>query len=171
MGRLRSVLRVYATEYDDPAQTLDKLSQHVRHFESHVMATVAYAILDPSASRMQLSMAGHLPPVLAPRNQPTVPLDCPVDPPIHADISPVRRRTRTFEVAPGSLLFFYTDGLIERRGVPIDDGLARLCAAVTDGPVESVCASVMAQLVGTRSPEDDIAVLVARHKDSAGPHN
>lgn len=168
MGRLRSVLRAYAMEYDDPAETLDKLSQHVRHFESHVMATVAYAILDPSAGRMRVSTAGHLPPVYALPNQPTIQLDLPVDPPIHSGISPVHRRTSSFEVAPGALLLFYTDGLIECRGIPIDDRLEQLRAAVSAGPVAQVCASVMAQLIGTRSPEDDIAILVARRQDSAG---
>src|SRR5207237_567723 len=44
----------------------------------------------------------------------------------------------------------------------IDHGLERLRAAVSAGPVESVCAKVMAELVGAEPPPDDIAVLMVR---------
>jgi hypothetical protein len=55
---------------------------------------------------------------------------------------------------------FYTDGLIERRGRPIDHGLALLCQAVTPQPPDAACAAVMAALVGNEPVRDDIALLM-----------
>jgi serine phosphatase RsbU (regulator of sigma subunit) len=56
----------------------------------------------------------------------------------------------------------YTDGLIERRGHTIDDGLARLCQIVTAEPPDQACATVMAALVGSEPANDDIALLIFR---------
>ena len=36
----------------------------------------------------------------------------------------------TLDFPPGAVLCLYTDGLVERRDQPIDEGIARLCAAV-----------------------------------------
>jgi hypothetical protein len=55
-----------------------------------------------------------------------------------------QRPVATVEIPPGTLVCLYTDGLIERRGEPIDDGLARLCQAVTAQPPDAACATVMA---------------------------
>ena len=56
----------------------------------------------------------------------------------------------------------FTDGLVERRYEPIDDGINRLCQVVTPGPPEGVCVSVMHDLVGRQYPGDDIVLLVLR---------
>jgi phosphoserine phosphatase RsbU/P len=72
----------------------------------------------------------------------------------------------TIGISPGTLLCFYTDGLIERRGPTIDDGLNRLCQAVTAEPPDAACASVMAALVGSEPARDDIALLMLRRQPS-----
>jgi hypothetical protein len=77
-----------------------------------------------------------------------------------------RRRVTTVELPPGAVICFYTDGLVERRGVVLDVGLERLCRAVTAGPVESVLTDVMGQLIGDSPPDDDIAVLALRRQHS-----
>jgi len=61
---------------------------------------------------------------------------------------------------PGAVLCMFTDGLVERRYEPIDDGINRLCQVVTPGPPEGVCVSVMHDLVGRQYPRDDIALLI-----------
>ena len=52
-------------------------------------------------------------------------------------------------------------------GPPIgfDVGLARLREAVTAGEPDAVCARTMARLIGTRSAQDDVALLVLRRED------
>jgi sigma-B regulation protein RsbU (phosphoserine phosphatase) len=48
MGRLRSALRAYALEFDNPAEVLAKLDRKVQHFEPRIMATVSYAVIESS---------------------------------------------------------------------------------------------------------------------------
>jgi sigma-B regulation protein RsbU (phosphoserine phosphatase) len=62
----------------------------------------------------------------------------------------------------------YTDGLIERRGQTIDDGLDRLCQAVTAQPPDAACAAVMAAMVGSEPAPDDIALLMVRRSLPGG---
>ncbi|MCO5997852.1 PP2C family protein-serine/threonine phosphatase [Actinoallomurus rhizosphaericola] len=163
MGRMRSALRSYALETDDPAKVLHKLDRKMQHFEPGAMATVLYAICDPGLERARVSSAGHLPPVLARPGEPTVSLE-PLIPSglvIGADTT-VKRHTSTIEIPPGGLVCFYTDGLVERRNASIDDGIRRLCDAVRPDRPEAVCAAVMAALVGREPMQDDVALLAVR---------
>ena len=82
-------------------------------------------------------------------------------PPIGVTDAPVRQVT-TLALQPGAVLCMFTDGLVERRYEPIDDGINRLCQVVTPGPPEGVCVSVMHDLVGRQYPGDNIALLVLR---------
>ena len=165
MGRLRSALRAYALLGGDPAEVLGRLDQSVQHFEPEMMATVLLAMFEPSLERLHLSSAGHPPPVLALPDHPAALLDVPSDHPVGVS-GGLRRRATTITLPPGALLCFYTDGLVERQDMSLDAGLARLCASVVVGPVDSVCAQVMAQLVGGDPPGDDVAVLAVRRQDS-----
>jgi serine phosphatase RsbU (regulator of sigma subunit)/anti-sigma regulatory factor (Ser/Thr protein kinase) len=167
MGRLRSALRAYALEHGGPAEVLSKLDSKVLHFEPGAMATVLYAVLDPTRDRLRVSSAGHLAPVMAVPGEPATLLDLPVDPPLGVRLG-VHRRTSTVELPPGALLCLYTDGLIERRTVPIDAGLHKLCAAVTTDDAESVCATVMDRLIGREIVDDDVAMLVVRRNQIDG---
>jgi serine phosphatase RsbU (regulator of sigma subunit) len=113
-----------------------------------------------------MSSAGHPPPVLARPGPSTEILNIPPDLPIGTGL--VRdRSTTTVALTPGAVLCAYTDGLIERRGVPLDVGLERLRQSVSTDPAETVCAKAMADLVGAEAPEDDIALLVLRRIPAA----
>jgi hypothetical protein len=56
---------------------------------------------------------------------------------------------------------FYTDGLIERRGRPLDLGMQALLRMVSANRAETTCTTLMARFVGTASLPDDVAVLIA----------
>jgi serine phosphatase RsbU (regulator of sigma subunit) len=71
-----------------------------------------------------------------------------------------QRHSTTIAIPPGGLLCMCTDGLIERREFPLDEGLDRLCKAVQAGPAEAMCAAAMQALVGNEEARDDIAVLM-----------
>jgi phosphoserine phosphatase RsbU/P len=164
MGRMRSALRAYALETRDPAEVLDRLDHKMQHFEAEAMATVLYAVIDPGLDRMNVCLAGHFPPVIAYPGQPAELASIPTD--LMIGIADRARRPATMvPIPPGALLCFYTDGLIERRGEPIDEGLARLCRAVTAQPAEAACAAVMQALVGSEPARDDIALLMVRRQD------
>jgi serine phosphatase RsbU (regulator of sigma subunit) len=163
MGRMRSALRAYALETTDPAEVLGKLDYKMQHFEPDALATVLYAVIEPGLGQMHVALAGHFPPVIA----------RPGEAAVLADVRPgsmigmglrVRRPVSTLPVPPEALLCFYTDGLVERRGELIDDGLDRLCRAVTAQPPEAACAAVMGALVGNEPARDDIALLMVRRQ-------
>lgn len=65
MGRVRSALRAYALVCDDPASALTLLDRKVHHFETGNLTTALYGMISPDRSTIHLSLAGHLPPVLA----------------------------------------------------------------------------------------------------------
>ncbi|MBM7814827.1 PP2C family protein-serine/threonine phosphatase [Saccharothrix algeriensis] len=163
MGRLRSALRAYALEFDDPAVVLGKLDRKADHFEHHTMATVAYAVVDTATHRMDLALAGHLPPVLAEPGRAGRYVDAPVDPPIGYSLAATGRRGAVVDVPPGALVALYTDGLVERRGQDLDDGLERLRRVVSPTAPEDACARIMSCLVGDRPAADDIALVTIRH--------
>jgi phosphoserine phosphatase RsbU/P len=161
MGRMRSALRAYALETTDPAEVLARLDRKMQHFEPGALATVLYAVFNPGLDRVHICSAGHYPPVIASPEQPAELADVPPGLLIGA-VPGVRRQVATIEIGPGTLMCFYTDGLIERRGQPIEDGLERLCQAVTPQPPGAACAEVMAALVGSEPAPDDIALLMFR---------
>jgi len=163
MGRMRSALRAYALQTADPAEVLAGLDAKMQHFEPDVLATVAYAVFEPGLERMHICSAGHYPPVIASPGQPGELADIPAGLLIGA-VPGAQRPTATLEIAPGTLLCFFTDGLIERHGQTIDQGLERLCQVVTPQPPDGACAAVMAALVGSEPAHDDIALLMLRRQ-------
>ena len=167
MGRIRSALRAYALEATDPADVLDRLDRKMQHFEPDAMATVLYAMFSPSLDQVRICSAGHLPPLLARPGQPAAPAG--VAPDLLIGVSShKRRRVSTLDFPPGAVLCLYTDGLVERRDQPIDEGIARLCAAVTATDPEAGCAAVMASMADYSTHTDDVALLMIRRKPDGG---
>jgi serine phosphatase RsbU (regulator of sigma subunit) len=161
MGRIRSVMQAYALDPADPAEVLDRLDRQMRLFEPEAIATVLCAMVSPSRGQIRVCSAGHLPPILARPGQPAGLADVASDVVIGVS-SPRRRQVSTLDFPPGAVLCLYTDGLVERRDRPIDDGIARLCAAVTAQDPETGCASVMAAMADYSPHTDDIALLMLR---------
>jgi sigma-B regulation protein RsbU (phosphoserine phosphatase) len=166
MGRIRSALRAYALESTDPAEVLGRLDRKLQHFEPDAMATVLCAVLSPALDEVRISSAGHLPPIVAVPGQPAAVTAIAGDALLGlADHAP--RQVTTLSFPPGALLGLYTDGLVERRGQPIDEGIARLRAALTAGEPEAAAASVMAAMAGAVPHHDDVALLVLRRPPCA----
>jgi sigma-B regulation protein RsbU (phosphoserine phosphatase) len=178
MGRMRSALRSYVLETIDPGTALRKLDRKIQYFEPDAMATVMYGVYQPETGQMRISSAGHLPPVLVAPGERAATAEIDVDLPIGVADDPPRTAS-AIEIPPGALLCFYTDGLVERRDQPLDQGIARLVAALDEvmetalagGIAESVplaedtCATVMRSLVGNAPARDDVAILTMHRKD------
>ncbi|HKR70142.1 MAG TPA: GAF domain-containing SpoIIE family protein phosphatase [Streptosporangiaceae bacterium] len=164
MERMRSALRAYSLQTDDPAEVLCRLDRKMHHFEPDAMATVLYGILSQDASSMRVSSAGHLPPVYAKPGEPAGFAPMTQDLLIGVDTQ-THRHVQTVRIDPGSVFCCYTDGLIERPGEPLDAGFERLRRSVSASPAEAVTATVMRDLVGTDTPRDDIALLVLRRTE------
>jgi phosphoserine phosphatase RsbU/P len=110
-----------------------------------------------------VALAGHFPPVVARPGQPAELADVQTGALIGM-VPRARRLVTAVPIPPGALLCFFTDGLVERRGEVIDEGLDRLCRAVTAQPPEAACAAVMGALVGSEPARDDIALLMIRRR-------
>jgi len=158
MAQLRNALRAYAFESHPPATALERLNRLAWTHGRSVMATVIYLVFDPSSGHVKLANAGHLPALLAKPDGSTVFLEEERSLPLG-----VRRATAysdaEYRLAPGSTLLLYTDGLIEKRRTPIDDGLARLARCVGAGhdDLEGLCDRLLATL--DPSGEDDVTLL------------
>jgi serine phosphatase RsbU (regulator of sigma subunit) len=168
MHHIRTALRAYAMDDDDPAKVLSKLDQYVTQFQTGTMATVACAVLDSSLDLLLLSSAGHPPPIVARPGREAVILPVPPDLPLGIEPTRPRRVTPT-TLVPGAVFCLYTDGLFERKHVSLDANLELLRASIGPRTAESVCVSVMGNLVGADTPQDDVALLVLhRREDRAG---
>jgi sigma-B regulation protein RsbU (phosphoserine phosphatase) len=163
MGRLRSALRSYAVETDDPGDVLERLNRKIRHFEPDAMASVLCAMFSPALDRVRISCAGHLPPLIARPGLPAEPADIAADTLIGMG-TPGRRQVTVVNLPPGTLLCLYTDGLVERRDRPIDEGIARLAGSITAEDPELACISAMAAMAGYIPHRDDVALLVLRSR-------
>jgi hypothetical protein len=167
MGRIRSALRAYTLLDLPPEEVLRLVDRKVCHFEIDSLATVACAVSSPPFATLRLALAGHPPPAVATPEQPTVLASVKVDPPLGVG-SPQPRSATTIPLDPGTVVAFYTDGLIERRGEQIDVGLERLCEVMAAGPADLVARDIMRGSVGEAVPDDDIALVVLRRVDDSG---
>ena len=159
MAQIRSLLRGAAwAEAGAPARSLEALDQAIGGLEVGEFATAVLAELDGHTLRW--CNAGHPPPaVLDPDGKARLLWTDPPQPLLGIGAGP--RREQTVELAPGSVVVLYTDGLVEHRDVPIDRGLAWLTGALESGRelgAEALCDHLLAQLGA--SGEDDVALLV-----------
>ena len=132
MGQLRSGLRAYALDRMSPAVVLGRLSGLLRQIEPGRTATLLYLVLDAHGGALTLASAGHPPPLIRPTDGEPWYLDLPGSVPLGA-ARHARYDDRELEFEPGSAILLYTDGLVERRGEPLEAGLERLAATVAEG--------------------------------------
>jgi sigma-B regulation protein RsbU (phosphoserine phosphatase) len=165
MGRVRSTVRAYALEDYPPDEVLRLVDRKVQHFELGTFVTLVCAVAEFPYAEFHVVSAGHPPPVLAEPGRPAGLVDVDVRPPL--GIGSSRRWPSTLVSLPiGGVLVLYTDGLYERRDEDLEVGLARLCSAVTTDHPEVICRTVMNKMVGSRRPEDDIAMVALRRSGS-----
>ncbi|MFF1405397.1 SpoIIE family protein phosphatase [Streptomyces sp. NPDC058294] len=166
MGQIRTACRAYAQLGLAPAEVLEQLSVLVDDIAPGSIATCVYAVLDTRRDRLRAAVAGHLPPAQRDPGGSVRFLDEKVGPPLGVG----RRRYAEQEVSlpPGSRLLLYTDGLVERRGRPIDDGLRQLRELLAGpvGEIEADCDSWLDALAGGQH-DDDIAMLYLHRPEDA----
>jgi putative methionine-R-sulfoxide reductase with GAF domain len=167
MGRVRSALRAYALETSDPADMLTRLEHNMHYFEPDVMVTISCAVFSPCLDSVRISSAGHLPLVLVRPGEPARPVSIVSDAMIGVPVERSRHAT-AIAFPPGAMLCLYTDGLVERRDRPIDEGIARLTAALTPSDPETACAYVMAAMSDWSPHSDDVALLILRRNPTPG---
>ncbi|MEU6573451.1 SpoIIE family protein phosphatase [Streptomyces sp. NPDC046805] len=166
MGRLRTAVHTLADLDLDPDEVLTQLDDLVVRLTEEDPdcegATCLYAVYDPISRSCTFARAGHPPPALVSPDGAVEFLDAiPPGPPLGLGGLPFETAER--QLAEGSVLAFYTDGLIEAPNRDIDIGLDRLARTIAQPgrPLDQLGEAVLASLV----PEhrcDDAALLLAR---------
>ncbi|MEU2537298.1 SpoIIE family protein phosphatase [Streptomyces iakyrus] len=159
MGQLSTATRALARLDLPPAELLRHLDD-IAGSLGDAIATCVYAVCDLERGTCELSSAGHLPPVLAGADGSAKLLDIPGGVPL--GVGGVEFGTVEVDLAPGSLLALYTDGLVENRAESIDTGLDTLTRLLRNAGPSLQRASD--SLLGALSPEpdDDVALLLVR---------
>ncbi|MFI9274998.1 SpoIIE family protein phosphatase [Kitasatospora sp. NPDC052896] len=161
MGQLRTVARTLATLDLPPAQVLARLDETATGIGEGQFATCVCAVYDPVDRSCTLAGAGHLPPVVMAADGNARTLDLP--PGVPLGVGGVAFESVDFTLGEGGILALYTDGLVERRGEDIDQGIDALRRTLAERgrTLEAHCDAVVSTLVrgGT---EDDIAMIMAR---------
>ncbi len=180
MGELRTAVRTLALTDMEPAEVLGALDEIARGLgdprKQHsqrgqrgsdtdlsevYLATCIYAVYDPVSRRCTFANAGHLPPIMVEPGEPALLLEVPKGVPLGVGGEPFEEIE--IELPEGAMLSLYTDGLVESRDHPLDEGLDRFRSALTDAaePLEDTADRVLRTL-NVHHGEDDIALLVAR---------
>src|SRR5690606_36574868 len=171
MGRLRTAVHNFSAMDLPPEELvslLDELVARIYQYETQdehsapvTGATCLYAVYDPVSRRCTVARAGHPPPALIHPDGRVVYPDVPAGPPLGLGGLPFE--TADLELAEGSRLVLYTDGLVEDRRHDIDVGLEQLRQAL-EGAGESPEDTCRAVLEARRPAKavDDIALIVAR---------
>jgi GAF domain-containing protein/anti-sigma regulatory factor (Ser/Thr protein kinase) len=161
MAQLRTALRAYAAEGYRPARAVSAVDHLMGQLGPTAMTTLVYLVLDPLEETIEVVNAGHLPPLLIDPEGQARYLSLAAAMPLGiADAEQYRSEVVPFTA--GTAVVLYTDGLVERRDEPIDDGLDRLRAVGTESrDVEQLCADALDRLL-TAGPADDVALVAAR---------
>ncbi|UFQ17830.1 SpoIIE family protein phosphatase [Streptomyces huasconensis] len=193
MGELRTAVRTLALLDLEPAEVLSALDEIARGLGNPAgpqqntraarkaadadlsevyLATCVYAVYDAVTRRCTFANAGHLPPVLVEpgdSGQLALMLDVPPGLPLGVGGEPFE--DVEIELPEGALLALYTDGLVESRDHPLEEGLNAFVRALGDAPpaLEDVCDHVLNTL-DTHHGEDDIALLMARVEGLPAEH-
>jgi PAS domain S-box-containing protein len=181
MGELRTAVRTLAMLDLEPAEVLGALDEVANGLGSPTqgrtrrakdrrggadlaevyLATCIYVVYDAVTRRCTIANAGHLPPVVVEPGESPLLLEVPRGVPLGVGGEPFEEIE--VELNDGALLALYTDGLVESRSHPLDEGLDafRDSLAGPPRPLEDICDHVLATL-DTAHGEDDIALLMAR---------
>lgn len=185
MGELRTAVRTLSLLDLEPAEVLSALDEIARGLGNPTghrqatrtarsakdtadpaevyLATCVYAVYDAVTRRCTFANAGHLPPVLVEPGESALMLDVPPGMPLGVGVGGDPFEEVEVELPEGALLALYTDGLVESRDHPLDEGLNAFVRALSEpaAALEDVCDHVLGTL-DTHHGEDDIALLMAR---------
>jgi serine phosphatase RsbU (regulator of sigma subunit)/anti-sigma regulatory factor (Ser/Thr protein kinase) len=169
MGQLRMAVRAYALQDPAPASVMARLHQLATQPPAATMTTLLYLVFDPGSRVLRFANAGH-PPALRISGDASAYLSEAASPPVGVSTTGQYVES-SVDLAPGSTLLLYTDGLIERRGVSIQTGLDRLhdlSLTLADRSLDELCDELLGSLLDRAPVEDDVALLVFRIARSDG---
>ncbi|MFC9622377.1 SpoIIE family protein phosphatase [Streptomyces sp. NPDC056930] len=167
MSHYRSLLRMFADDDLPPHRILEQLDRMVERSGLDRAATCLLVVVDRFGGVCDVASAGHPPPVLIDPGKAGARVcdEMPVGPPLGTGVGGYR--TVSVEFGPDTVLFMYTDGLVERRGEDMDVSIGRLreLTLPAGGSLEDLLDEVLERF--GPGAEDDIAVLASRTRPRA----
>ncbi|MGZ3097461.1 PP2C family protein-serine/threonine phosphatase [Streptomyces sp. H62] len=172
MSQLRTALRAYAVDGGSPGRLLTRLHTFLHHLQPDLFATAVIARFHPDDPTMTWAAAGHPPPVLRTPDGRVRTLDA--KPGAMLGI-PLRQEIadHTVPLPPGSTLALYTDGLVERRALGIDPGIARLSEALggfgsaqLEADLDGSADGLLRPLLSDSQRDDDVCLLLCHLRGS-----
>ncbi|MGO4599121.1 SpoIIE family protein phosphatase [Terrabacter sp. 2RAF25] len=165
MGQLRSALSALTVADVGPAAAMTALDRVARHSPDATASTAVKVVIDPALDLAIYSSAGHLPPLILRVDGTIHTMNQALGPPLAVTQKVMSRPLGTAMLRAGDTLVLYTDGLVERRGEPLDLGIGRLSDALVrlrDLDVDSLADRLLSELPPRSSLRDDIALIVLR---------
>ncbi|MFI7578737.1 SpoIIE family protein phosphatase [Micromonospora sp. NPDC049497] len=162
MGQLRSAVRALGKARCSPAAVLRHMDDFVATLEAGQMTTLAYAELSLDTGVLRYACAGHPPPLLLPPGTEPRYLWEGRSGPLGTRAASRTRQQAELTLARGSRLLLYTDGLVERRGERIDQGLGRLVDVLgkwRDAPLAALAEEVSDAMLEGEGGHDDTCLL------------
>jgi CheY-like chemotaxis protein len=157
MGEVRHALRAYAVEGHGLVAILDRLDVMLQRFHPRGYTTLCLLLVDLDAETVTVANAGHLPPLVADEGGARY-LDV-RGPLLGAGL--VRPAATEFPLPRDTMVVLVTDGLIERPGISLDDGMDALRQMVSHHQdLEQLC-DLLLERFG-QGQRDDIALLALR---------
>ncbi|MXM67301.1 SpoIIE family protein phosphatase [Streptomyces sp. HUCO-GS316] len=164
MGQIRTAVRAYTTVGQAPGDVMRSTNRLLIDLGSDRFASCLYLRLDPARGKAVMARAGHPPPLLRRPDGKVRVLDLAGGPLLGIDGS-APYPTTDVDLAPGSVLALYTDGLIEAPGTDIEDALADLGELLSEAgqlPLDELADHLVRHSVATRERLDDVALLLLR---------
>ncbi|QMU79655.1 SpoIIE family protein phosphatase [Streptacidiphilus sp. PB12-B1b] len=160
MGQLRTAVRAYARLDLPPHEVLQLLDGLASEIDPTLIATCVYAVYDPSEQLLTYSSAGHLPLMIREPDGSVTRPEEPCGPPLGT--GGWLHTSASVSLITGATGVLYTDGLVERRGQDIDEGLDALATtfAGATGQPDVICARLLRAMGVTPDHDDDVAALV-----------
>ncbi|MDQ0994297.1 SpoIIE family protein phosphatase [Streptomyces sp. V3I7] len=174
MGQLRIVLRAYAAEGHTPATVMARASVFLHELDTDRFATCLYAEADLATGVVQVARAGHIDPIVRHTDGSCrrAPVDGGLPLGLSAEFGRLEYPVTTLELDPGQTLLLCTDGLVERPGGDVDDGMRTLTELIRQGPCDvRELADLLIDVAEERGGDDDVALLLLRRRglDTARP--
>nr|WP_307166992.1 SpoIIE family protein phosphatase [Streptomyces rishiriensis] len=162
MGQVRTGVHAHAALGTSPDQVLSRTNRLLTDLAPDLFTSCLYAHLDLVRRRVTLASAGHPPPLLRFPDGDTRPAVIPPGPLLGIDPDAVFPLTE-IPLTPGLMLAFYTDGLVERPGIDLDESIAHLAhhlGQADDADLDLLIDELLRTAGAAGQRTDDLAVLV-----------
>lgn len=163
MGQLRSAVRAFVTSGSPPSEVIARTNQLLLDLDPGLLASCCLLHLDPGSGSIRAVRAGHVPPLLRHPDGRTEVVDLDGGP-LLGVVPAAYYPTSTLHLPVGAILALFTDGLIEKPGSSLDQGLDRLRAALahsSEAELTRLADHLLRDARRSSHRADDVALLLA----------